>query len=133
MDSTFSLYRQPQAGLGNRPVRLLSVRNEGDLSVQGKRSVDRGRPVQHKAGGSRLRRVSLTRVDPNMLTENTTGVPHSSRAFRELGLPTVTYGEAGQTRIDYKTYDVHKASEFPFTTNRNDAIKEITIVRVPAD
>jgi hypothetical protein len=46
---------------------------------------------------------------------------------------TVTYGEAGQTRIDYKTYDVHKASEFPFTTNRNDAIKEITIVRVPAD
>ena len=46
---------------------------------------------------------------------------------------TVTYGEAGQTRIDYKTYDVHKASEFPFTTNRHDAIKEITIVRVPAD
>lgn len=46
---------------------------------------------------------------------------------------TVTYGEAGQTRIDYKTYDVHKASEFPFTTNRNDAIKEITIVRVSAD
>jgi hypothetical protein len=26
---------------------------------------------------------------------------------------TVTYGEAGQTRIDYKTYDVRKASEFP--------------------
>ena len=46
---------------------------------------------------------------------------------------TVTYGEAGQTRIDYKTYDVKKASEYPFTTNRNDAIKEITIVRVPAD
>jgi hypothetical protein len=46
---------------------------------------------------------------------------------------TVTYGEAGQTRIDYKTYDVKKASEFPFATNRNDAIKEITIVRVPAD
>lgn len=46
---------------------------------------------------------------------------------------TVTYGETGQTRIDYKTYDVHKASEFPFTTNRGDAIKQITIVRVPAD
>ena len=46
---------------------------------------------------------------------------------------TVTYGEAGQTRIDYKTYDVHKASEFPFTTNRGDAIKEITIVRVTTD
>ena len=45
---------------------------------------------------------------------------------------TVTYGEAGQTRIDYKTYDVHKASEFPFTTNRNDAIKGIEIVRVTA-
>lgn len=28
---------------------------------------------------------------------------------------TVSYGEAGQTRIDYKTYDVHKATEFPFT------------------
>jgi hypothetical protein len=46
---------------------------------------------------------------------------------------TVTYGEAGQTRIDYKTYDLKKASEYPFTTNRGDAIKEITIVRVPAD
>lgn len=46
---------------------------------------------------------------------------------------TVMYGEAGQTRIDYKTYDVHKASEFPFTTNRNDAIRGIEIVRVPAD
>jgi hypothetical protein len=46
---------------------------------------------------------------------------------------TVEYGEAGQTRIDYKTYDLKKASEFPFHTNRNDAIKEITIVRVPAD
>ena len=47
---------------------------------------------------------------------------------------TVKYGEgAGQTRIDYKTYDVHKASEFPFTTNRNDAIKGIEIVRAPAD
>lgn len=37
---------------------------------------------------------------------------------------TVTYGEAGQTRIDYKTYDVHKASEFPFTTNRGDAQRD---------
>lgn len=46
---------------------------------------------------------------------------------------TVTYGEAGETRIDYKTYDLKKASEFPFNTNRNDAIKEIKIVRVPAD
>ena len=46
---------------------------------------------------------------------------------------TVEYGDAGQTRIDYKTYDLKKASEFPFNTNRNDAIKEIKIVRVPAD
>jgi hypothetical protein len=46
---------------------------------------------------------------------------------------TVAYGQAGQTRIDYKTYDLKKASELPFATNRNDAIKEITIVRVPAD
>jgi hypothetical protein len=46
---------------------------------------------------------------------------------------TVTYGEAGQTRIDYKTYDLKKPSELPFHTNRNDAVKEIKIVRVPAD
>jgi hypothetical protein len=45
----------------------------------------------------------------------------------------MTYGEAGQSRIDYKTYDLKKASEYPSTTNRNDAIKEITIVRVPDD
>jgi hypothetical protein len=55
------------------------------------------------------------------------------RAERGRFYVTVTYGEAGQTRIDYKTYDVHKASEFPFTTNRNDAIKGIEIVRVAAD
>jgi hypothetical protein len=46
---------------------------------------------------------------------------------------TVEYGEAGQTRIDYKTYDLKKPSELPFHTNRNDAIKGIKIVRVPAD
>ena len=45
----------------------------------------------------------------------------------------VKYGEAGQTRIDYKTYDLTKASEFPFHTNRNDAVKEINIFRVPTD
>jgi hypothetical protein len=45
---------------------------------------------------------------------------------------TVTYGEAGQTRIDYKTYDLKKASEYPFRTNRNDAIKEITTPSVAA-
>ena len=38
---------------------------------------------------------------------------------------TVTYGEAGQTRIDYKTYDLKKASEFPFHTNRNDALNDL--------
>lgn len=46
---------------------------------------------------------------------------------------TIKYGEAGQHRIDYKAYDVYKASEFPFRTNRNDGIKAIEIVRVPAD
>ena len=46
---------------------------------------------------------------------------------------TVEYGEPGQTRIDYKTCDLKKAFEFPFHTNRNDAIKEIKIVRAPAD
>jgi hypothetical protein len=46
---------------------------------------------------------------------------------------TEAHGEAGQTRIDYKTHDLKKPSELPFNTNRNDAIKEITIVRVPAD
>jgi hypothetical protein len=36
-------------------------------------------------------------------------------------------------RIDYKTYDVYKASEFPFSTNPNDPVKAIEIIRVPAD
>jgi hypothetical protein len=39
----------------------------------------------------------------------------------------------GRLKIDYKTYDLKKTSEYPFTTNRNDAIKKIAIVRVPAD
>jgi hypothetical protein len=46
---------------------------------------------------------------------------------------TVTYGEAGQMRIDYKTYDVYKASEFPFSTGRNDLVKRIEIVQVSSD
>ena len=46
---------------------------------------------------------------------------------------TVTYGEAGQMRIDYKTYDVYKASEFPFSTGRNDLVRSIEIVQVPSD
>jgi hypothetical protein len=46
---------------------------------------------------------------------------------------TITYGAAGQTRIDYKTYDVYKSAEHPFSTNRNDAMTGIEIVRVAAD
>ena len=46
---------------------------------------------------------------------------------------TVKYGDAGQTRIDYKTSDVYKSPEHPFFTNRNDALTSIEIVRVQAD
>jgi hypothetical protein len=46
---------------------------------------------------------------------------------------TLTYGEGGQTRIDYKSYDVYKASAHSFSTNRNDAFKGIEIVPVVAD
>jgi hypothetical protein len=45
----------------------------------------------------------------------------------------LTYGEGGQTRIDYKSYDVYKASAHSFSTNRNDAFKGIEIVPVVAD
>ena len=45
----------------------------------------------------------------------------------------VNYGQDGQTRIDYKTYDVHKCPEYPFFANRNDAVTGIKIVRVVAD
>ena len=46
---------------------------------------------------------------------------------------TVKYGEAGQTRYDYKTYDVHKQLEHQFIANHNDAVTGIEIVRVVAD
>jgi hypothetical protein len=46
---------------------------------------------------------------------------------------TVSYGDAGQARIDYKTYDVKKAPEFDFTALPNDAVTGIKIVSVPAD
>jgi hypothetical protein len=46
---------------------------------------------------------------------------------------TVKYGQDGQTRIDYKTYDVHKRLEHPFFANRNDAVTGIEIVRVVTD
>jgi hypothetical protein len=43
---------------------------------------------------------------------------------------TVKYGQDGQTRIDYKTYDLHKPIEYSFFANRNDAVTGIEIVRV---
>jgi hypothetical protein len=76
-------------------------------------------------------KVTLTAFDP-MRGEGRVKI-EELKAERGRFYVTVTYGEAGQTRIDYKTYDLKKASEFPFNTNRNDAIKGIEIVRVPAD
>lgn len=43
---------------------------------------------------------------------------------------TVKYGDSGQTRIDYKTYDVYKSAEHSFFTNRNDEVKGIDIMRL---
>jgi hypothetical protein len=43
------------------------------------------------------------------------------------------YGEAGEMRIDYKTYDVHKTPEHHFFSNPKDTFNEILIVRVKAD
>lgn len=44
---------------------------------------------------------------------------------------TVLYG-SGQKRIDYKTYDLKKATVFEFEALPND-VTDITIVSVPAD
>ena len=44
---------------------------------------------------------------------------------------TVLYG-SGQKRIDYKTYDLMKATVFEFEALPND-VTDITIVTVPAD
>jgi hypothetical protein len=76
-------------------------------------------------------KVTLTAFDPRR-GEGRVKI-EEPKAERGCFYVTVEYGEAGQTRIDYKTYDLKKASEFPFHTNRNDALKEIKIVRVPAD
>ena len=76
-------------------------------------------------------KVTLTAFDPR--TGQGRLKIEGPQAERGRFYVTVEYGEAGQTRIDCKTYDLKKASEYPFATNRNDAIKEIKIVRVPAD
>jgi hypothetical protein len=76
-------------------------------------------------------KVTLTAFDPRR-GEGRLKI-EELKAERGRFYVTVTYGDAGQTRIDYKTYDLKKPSEVPFHTNRNDAVKEITIVRVPAD
>src|SRR5271166_6166508 len=68
-------------------------------------------------------KVTLTAFDPRR-GEGRVKI-EELQAERGRFYVTVEYGEAGQTRIDYKTYDLKKASEFPFNTNRNDAIKEI--------
>jgi hypothetical protein len=42
---------------------------------------------------------------------------------------TVKFSKGDETRIDYKTWDVHKASEHEITTmNKNDQVKTIEIV-----
>ena len=45
---------------------------------------------------------------------------------------TVLYG-SGQQRIDYKTYDLMKATVFAFQARPNEDVTDITIVAVPAD
>jgi hypothetical protein len=46
---------------------------------------------------------------------------------------TVMYGQGGQLRIDYKTYDVNKQSKVQFFASRNDLVNRIEIVRVPGN
>jgi hypothetical protein len=46
---------------------------------------------------------------------------------------TVMYGQGGQIRNDYKTYDVNKQSKVQFFANRNDLVSRIEIVRVPGN
>ncbi len=76
-------------------------------------------------------KVTLTAFDP----ERGEGRVKIDELLAEKGrfYVTVKYGESGQIRIDYKTYDLHKRSEYPFFTNRNDAVTGIEIVRVVAD
>jgi hypothetical protein len=45
---------------------------------------------------------------------------------------TVLYG-SGQQRIDYKTYDLMKATVFAFQARPNEDVTDVTIVAVPAD
>lgn len=45
---------------------------------------------------------------------------------------TVKFVGGGQNRIDYKTWDLNKASAFEISTSvRNDPVAAIEIVRVP--
>jgi hypothetical protein len=48
---------------------------------------------------------------------------------------TVRYGgnNSGQTRIDYKTYNLRRATVFPFQALPHDEVTDITIAAVPAD
>lgn len=44
---------------------------------------------------------------------------------------TAKFGSGGQSRIDYKTWDVNKTSEFEIVTSvRNDPVASIELVRV---
>jgi hypothetical protein len=44
---------------------------------------------------------------------------------------TAKFASGGQSRIDYKTWDVNKASEFEIITSvRNDAVTSLGLVRV---
>lgn len=56
-------------------------------------------------------KVTLTAFDPRR-GEGRVKI-EELKAERGCFYVTVEYGEAGQTRIDYKTYDLKKASEFP--------------------
>jgi hypothetical protein len=43
---------------------------------------------------------------------------------------TLKHGDGCETRIEYETYDVHKAAEHSFFTHCNDVLKNIEIVRL---
>uniref|UniRef100_E6PX39 Uncharacterized protein n=1 Tax=mine drainage metagenome TaxID=410659 RepID=E6PX39_9ZZZZ len=75
--------------------------------------------------------ATLTAFDP----KSGAGRVKIDELLREKGrfYVTVKYGQDGQTRIDYKIYDVHKSIEYSFFANRNEAVTGIEIVRVVAD
>jgi hypothetical protein len=84
---------------------------------------------ESETGGEGKLKVTLTAFDPKK-QQGRIKIEELSE-HRGRYYVTVKFGQKGENRIDYKTWDVHKTSDYRITTSvSNDSVESIEITFV---